>query len=270
MNKVTARLRRMPVILRPGARSGVRRELLTMDYVLPLRLRRSQSDSLRLRARSPAASGTIYFGHRSFPIDRVAYFGIFLERWYDADYLGAVVVDVGAHKGYYGAYALLEGAAEIRSFEPEAENFALLEKTAASFDKPWHTHPAAVGSATGRALLHVSGESASHSLVRNEASGSRETIRSESVAVVAMEDVLNDARRSGAPIIVKIDAEGAECDIVLGTPVEAWQPVEHVFLEVHDFAACSTAAIVEHLERAGLRLTLHVLDDGAELVHLER
>ena len=270
MNKVTARLRRMPVILRPGARAGLRRELLTMDYVLPLRLRRSRSDTLRLHARSGRAEGTLHFGHPSFAIDRVAYFGIFLDRWYDADYRGAVVVDVGAHKGYYGAYALLEGAAEIRSFEPEPENFALLEKTAVSFDKPWLTHPAAVGSATGRALLHVSAESASHSLVRSEASGSRETIRSESVAVVAMEDVLADASRSESPIIVKIDAEGAECDIVLGTPLDAWQPVEHVFLEVHDFATCSTAAIVEHLERAGLRQTRHVLDDGAELVHLER
>jgi FkbM family methyltransferase len=241
-----------------------------MDYVLPFRQRNSRTDVIRLAARSPSAAGRLHFGRQSFAVDRVAYFGIFLERWYQADYSGAVVVDVGAHKGYFGAYALLEGASAVHSFEPEPENLALLEQTAASFGKPWVVHAAAVGSTAGTAVLHVSAESAGHSLVHTESQGSRATLRSESVTLVPMAGILAEACATGSSVIVKIDAEGAECDIVLGTPVEAWERVERVFLETHHFAPCATADIVEHLGRAGLRLTLRVMDDGAELVHLVR
>jgi hypothetical protein len=87
-----------------------------------------------------------------------------------------------------------------------------------------------------------------------------------------MAAVLEEVAPSDAPVIVKIDAEGAECDIVLGTDVEAWQSVDAVFLEIHDFAPCSSADIIGHLESAGLTVVLHERDDQAEadLVALRR
>jgi FkbM family methyltransferase len=264
------RARRALQILRVEPRSGLRRELLTMDYLLPLILRRRGPSLLPLRVRSESAGGTLFFGRESFAVDRVAYFGIFLEGWYMADYRGAIVVDIGAHKGYYGAFALLEGAREVRSYEPESENFAALERAAGSFDNRWIVNRAAIGSASGEVTLHVSAESAGHSVVHEESKGQRRTLRSETVPLVAMSAVLADASRAGYPVIVKIDAEGAECDIVLGTPVEVWRRINQVFLEVHDFAPCTTAAIVDHLGNAGLNVDLHEVDEEAELVVLKR
>lgn len=269
-SKVAIRGRRIHAMLALDGRRGLRRELLAMDYVLPLMRLGSRADVLRLRARGASARGALHFGRRSFAVDRVAYFGIFLEAWYRGDYRDAVVVDIGAHKGYYGAYALLEGAVEVHSFEPETENLALLRRTAATFGDAWVVHGAAVGSVAGSATLNVSAESAGHSIVKSQATGPRMTLRSESVAVVALADVIARVRRPGSRLIVKIDAEGAECDIVLATPASVWQGVDQVFLEVHDFAPCSTAAIVDHLVAAGLRVELHELDDGAELIRLER
>jgi FkbM family methyltransferase len=239
-----------------------------MDYVLPLVARRSGSDLLRLRARSASADGTLLFGRDSFAVDRVAYFGVFLERWYAADYRDATVIDVGAHKGYYGAFALLEGAREVWSFEPESTNFALLERTAASFGSRWTVSRTAIGSTSGKVELHVSAESAGHSVVLAQTEGQRRTIKSEHVSVLPIRDVLEAS--SARPLIVKIDAEGSECDIVLGTPPEVWRRVDHVFLEVHDFAPCSTSDLVNHLGRAGLEVVLHEVDAEAELVALRR
>lgn len=270
LNLIRVRARRAFEMVRLDARSGLRRELLTTDYVLPTIWRRSGAGPLRLRTRSASAAGTLYFGRESFAVDRVAYFGIFLEGWYQAEYRGAIVVDVGGHKGYYGAFALHEGAEEVRSYEPESANFASLERTAKSFDKPWIAHRAAVGATSGQMTLHVNAESASHSIVQEQPEGPRQTIRSERVAVVAMRDVLEEAVHAGYRLIVKIDAEGAECDIVLGTPVEVWRHVDHVFLEVHDFAPCSTAEIVDHLRQAGLAIDLHEVDEEAELLGLKR
>jgi FkbM family methyltransferase len=258
-------------VARKRGRRGLRRELLKMDYVLPLALRRPGTEPLELRTRSDAASGTLYFGRDSFAVDRIAYFGIFLQGWYGADYRGAIVIDVGAHKGYYGAFALLEGAKEVRSYEPEATNFAALQRAAASFGDGWIVNNRAVAAEAGEVVLHVNVESAGHSIVQED-SEKRPTVGSQTVTVVPMAEVLEDAARDGHRLIVKVDAEGAECDIVLGTPVELWERVDEVFLEVHDFAPCTTDEIVDHLTQAGLRVVLREVDAEAEadLVALRR
>jgi FkbM family methyltransferase len=251
-------------------RPGLRRELLTTDFVLPVLHRYSRSDTLSLHTRSPSARGDLYFGRESFPVDRVAYFGIFLEGWYRADFREAVVVDVGAHKGYFGGFALLEGAREVHSFEPEATNFAALERAAATFGARWVVRRAAVAAAQGTVTLNVSAESAGHSIVHAVDGGPRRTLRTEQVEAVAMREVLSRLSGRGRPLIVKIDAEGAEGEIVLGTPSDAWRGVDVAFLEVHRFAATSTAEIVDHLLAAGLEVALHEVDDEADLVVLRR
>ena len=73
-------------------------------------------------------------------------------------------------------------------------------------------------------------------------------------------------RPAGTRLVVKIDAEGAECEIVLETSVESWHDVDEVFLEFHDFAPCSRGAIIDHLERAGLAL----VDEAFGVIHLSR
>jgi FkbM family methyltransferase len=272
LDPITVRARRTLQVARLHARPGLRRELLAMDYLLPLARLRSGDDPLRLQTRSAAAVGNLYFGRDSFPVDRVAYFGIFLEGWYGGDYDGAVVVDIGGHKGYYGAFALHAGAAEVHSYEPESSNFASLARAAESFDGRWIAHRAAVGAAPGEVTLYVNAESAGHSIVLEQSEGPRPTLGSELVEQVAMAAVLEEVGRSDAPVIVKIDAEGAECEIVLGTDVEAWCGVDAVFLEIHDFAPCSSPDIVRHLEAAGLSVVLHERDDQAEadLIALRR
>ena len=180
------------------------------------------------------------------------------------------MIDVGGHKGYYGAFAIHEGAAEVRSYEPESTNFGALTRASETFGGRWIAHRAAVGAVAGEATLHVNAESAGHSIVHEQSEGPRPTVGSETVPVVPMQDLLEAASEPAGRLIVKIDAEGAECDIVLGTSIELWRRVDHVFLEVHDFAPCPSAAIVTHLEQAGLEVTLHVVDAEAELVGLER
>lgn len=172
---------------------------------------------------------------------------------YRSRYEGAVVVDVGAHRGYYGAYALWRGARAVFSYEPEAHNFASLTKAADLCRRPgqeWRTHQAAVSSAEGHATLYVTKESWTHSLLDGVA-----TTGTQDVPVVAMADVLasaSDAAQPAASLIVKLDCEGAECPIILDTPPSAWEQVTELFLDVHKWAACSRSALVAHLDCAGL------------------
>ena len=84
------------------------------------------------------------------------------DNAYQTDHAGAVVLDVGAHKGYYGAYAIERGARAILSFEPETANLELLERAAATYRArgvAWEVRQVAVGAEKGDAELHVMGGS---------------------------------------------------------------------------------------------------------------
>jgi FkbM family methyltransferase len=251
----------------PSAR---RRELLRVDFPLSLQARFGESQELPLRMRSgpEGRGGTILFGRESFAVDRVAFLGVFLEGWYDADYHDAVVLDIGGHKGYYGAFALLGGARRVVSFEPEARNFALLERAAATFRAAgfdWRVARAAIGASDGEVDLRVSEDAASHSLYAADSPAAP----AQRVQMVRMDTVLGEVT-ARERIIVKIDAEGAECAAVLASGGENWNPVDELIIETHAFAPCSSAEIVERAGTFGLELQSRETEPTAELLHFRR
>ncbi len=198
--------------------------------------------------------GAIYLSGSSLPEDTQVIYEVLDREIYKTRYEGAVVVDVGAHRGYFGAYALWRGARAVFSYEPETGNYASLTRAADRVrrdGRDWRTYHAAVSSAQGHATLYVSKESRSHSLLDGGVA-----TRAQEVSVVAMADVLTLAGAAAhpvaAPVIVKIDTEGEECSIILDTPLSSWQGVAELFVEVHASAPCGRYAIVAHLDRAGL------------------
>src|SRR5690242_9500405 len=67
--------------------------------------RRLRRGSIRV----PVSDGVaVYVGRRSIDSDWELFRGMFLPRKaaHKADYRGATVLDIGAHKGYFGAHAL--------------------------------------------------------------------------------------------------------------------------------------------------------------------
>jgi FkbM family methyltransferase len=193
--------------------------------------------------------GKIYFSGTTVNADRGTFGEIFIAEDYDSNYQDRIVVDVGAHKGYFGAYALLHGAKAVLSYEPEQMNFGFLERAADSFRSKayqWRTVRAAVGSHRREAELTVMRDSWSHSLTH---AGRGDAIRGvQKVDVISIRDILEEAQALEGRILVKIDVEGSECEIVLGTPKESWAAVDELFVEVHTFASCTSSELMEHLE----------------------
>ena len=218
--------------------------------------------------------GVLYLSGSSLREDTEVLYEVLGGEIYKTRYEGAVVVDVGAHRGYYGTYALWRGARAVFSYEPEANNYASLTRAADRLrrdGRDWRTYHAAVSSARGRATLHITNESWTHTLLDpGVATGAQE------VSVVAMADVLSlagaAARPVTAPVIVKVDVEGGECSIVLDTPLSSWQGVAELFVEVHVSAPCGRDAIVTYLDRAGLayRETRAEYPENALLVFRQR
>jgi len=198
---------------------------------------------------------TVYLSNDDYEIDWASFAFVFVDEAYAGDYRGAVVLDLGAHKGYYGAYALLHGATAVVSYEPETANFALLDRAAATLDRAgsaWHARQSAVGAVSGEAELHVMGASWGHALAPPEAFAKHE-VAVERVHVDALADVLAGAveRAAGARVIVKLNIEGAECPAILDTPVRAWTAIDELYVETHPWASCTADDIARHLGAGG-------------------
>ena len=166
----------------------------------------------------PSKIGDIFLSGNSLYVDLVIFDDIFVREIYKADYQNASVIDVGAHKGYYAAFALKEGAKKVTAFEPEGNNFNCLAQSTRFFKEHGYKieiHNACVGSRSGEVTLYSTDESLSHSLfLRTD----KKIVQKERVQMIDFPNTLSKmVSESEGNVILKINAEGAECDIILNS-----------------------------------------------------
>ena len=208
---------------------------------------------------------TVYLSKEDPVMDGAAFKESFIERQYVARFKGATVVDLGAHKGYFGAYALVNGAATVLSYEPESRNFSYLARAASGPDRgqSWVAHHCAVGSVDGEAMLKVARGSWSHSfLTRDVSTGEEQNVEVRSLDRILVEAALLDPDW----LIVKIDIEGSECDVVLHTNAGLWRIVDEVLVEHHNFAPCTWEELMERFTQLGFVAPGEVSGDVHRLV----
>ena len=202
----------------------------------------------------PYGRGRVYFSHSDYVFDRKTFDFAVVEESYATDYDGVVVLDLGAHKGYYGAYAVTRGARAVITYEPESTNLTVLERTAGGYrGAEWTIRHAAVDARAGRAVLHVMGASWGHALAPPSSFAEHE-VGVEPVEVVALEDALTEAAAlsAGSRLVVKVNIEGAECSAILESPAQVWDGVSEVFVETHPWASCDARHLEAHIAPAGL------------------
>ena len=81
----------------------------------------------------PYGSGHVFISHDDYAVDWESFKWVVADDAYATDYEGAAVLDLGAHKGYFGAHALAHGASVVISFEPDGANLELLERAAEAY-----------------------------------------------------------------------------------------------------------------------------------------
>jgi FkbM family methyltransferase len=196
------------------------------------------------------------FVNPSHAADYAAFHEIFVQHQYQTDYKGTVVIDVGAHKGYYAAYALMRGADAVMAYEPEDANYRVLEKTAVSFSRggvKLMPERIAVAAEDGEIELFVTNQSWSHSVFRR---GDRDIVTSQRVRASSFGGILNQARGMAGrrKLVVKMNIEGAEGDIIRRTPTSSLSEIDVMFLETHAFGGYDVRDLIARLEKSGLRV----------------
>ena len=130
-----------------------------------------------------------------------------------------LLVDVGANTGQYAALVRSLGyRGQIVSFEPGRQAFDLLADRAAA-DARWDVRQCALGAAAGTAVLHLSANSASSSML---------PIRPDHIAAAPYSHVTGhekirvstaDEELAGVPgssLWLKMDVQGGEMDVLRG------------------------------------------------------
>ena len=168
------------------------------------------------------------------------------------------MLDLGAHKGYFAAFALAQGASNVVSFEPEGTNFRRLAAASEGVAR-WTARQEAIAGERGLRALQLN-EAWSHSLVATEDGDDVVT-----VAAVSLGDVLEPY--AGRRQVVKVDIEGAECEALARTPPELLAGVDELVVEAHTGAGCEPAQIVAIAESAGLQSVRIGLDHPAPVLH---
>jgi FkbM family methyltransferase len=213
--------------------------------------------------------GKIFVDGQDAVIDFQVLGQVLLDEVYsEVDMRDKVVVDLGAHKGYFAAYALTVGAKAVFSYEPEPTNFACLSRfadTARLHGKIIEVIQAAAAAADGKLTLYRSDESWRHTTIagQREGSGGRLQVPCHSLSSI-LAHVRN--RFPEENLILKVDAEGAECPILLRAPEECFASIREVVFEYHAFAGCGLQAILTRIEGLGFEYAacvkegdLHVL-----------
>ena len=171
------------------------------------------------------------------PGARVPMYEIFAEDCYHlTEFLGPAineplrVVDIGAHVGTFACeLSRLAPQAQIHCFEPSPTTAGYLARNVAAngFASRISITEAAVTSEVGETrLIDNGGGSGLNHLA---------STRDDAAAGIAVQTTTFDAvsERIGGAQLVKIDCEGGEYDLVLGSSPKSWETVDRLVLEYH-------------------------------------
>jgi FkbM family methyltransferase len=180
-----------------------------------------------------------------------------------------VMVDIGANIGVVSLdWASRLPHVRIHAYEPHPATFAVLsENVAANHLEPRMTiRQQAVGRQAGTLTFRSMAEG-STSTTAYDNSGD-ETADEFIVSTVSLDEVIERCAPDGTVRLVKIDAEGAEADILEGARPETLGAIEQFVLEYHDLLCPDALARCEHvLTDAGFKRVVRPIKPGLGILY---
>jgi FkbM family methyltransferase len=143
-----------------------------------------------------------------------------------------VIYDLGANVGVSSLFfASLYPKATIYGFEPLPENFEVCSLNYRGIPNPSQVFPWAIGSKSGTATFDCKNDSRGGRLESTHQDPNLQTIAQIQVKIVSIADLIG---KEGLPPpdFLKIDVEGAECDVLAGLAGYE-DSVGSIYLETH-------------------------------------
>lgn len=195
--------------------------------------------------------------------DRCVFNDLWLERVYDLPGLRyptyRTIIDIGAHIGLYALFAAhASPKAQIYAFEPESENFALLEKNIKNNHLTDRVHAFAKGIAACEGTLQLNvmpGRGECNSSYRQ-----MEESFSLQVPVTTLDAVFREQNIDHCDLL-KVNCEGEEYNIFLSMPDSLFDRIGAIILNYHLFSPDPTQhprVLKQRLEERGFTVSRHL------------
>jgi FkbM family methyltransferase len=187
---------------------------------------------------------------------------IFIERAYSnffPFYEKGVILDVGAHFGYFSLFASVNAPkSKIISLEPSSDNFNVLEKNI-KINKISNIQAFNLGVSdkTGETSLFIS-KSKNHSIF-DSSKNRLSSCKKEEIKVISLEDLLKKSNVSNVDFM-KMDCEGSEYPLLFNTTKNTFKKIKTISLEFHD---------VKDEHYTGLRLRNFLKKQGYNIVKFD-
>jgi len=170
----------------------------------------------------------------------------------------SVIVDIGAHNGYFSVFASKFSHPDsiIFSYEPVKENFDILyQNIKANNITNIHSEMKAVSTNKGFVTLYINqAHTGGHSLLKDrvEVYG-KENVSMQKIPCISFQNIIsNDINKID---FCKIDCEGAEYDILLNTHKEIICKVDVYAIEFHEFGGHEVNELVSFFEKNNYTVT---------------
>lgn len=178
------------------------------------------------------------------PTDPTVIREIFCENVYevhdgDLDDTG-VVIDLGANIGAFSLYAASlreEPAARVLAFEPQPDNFELLQKNILENKYAGKIEPFTFGVSDKAGKAHIT----------NEGGGSRVGDEGDAIKLITLEDIWGLVPGIEFVDVLKIDVEGYEGRILLAASKATLNLIRYIVVEYDAHSKDSLGSIVEKL-----------------------
>lgn len=164
-----------------------------------------------------------------------------------------VIVDCGAHIGAFSCWLAHHGVSQpIKAFEPQCENFALLEANAGPYCNI-EAIQAAVSTSNGERELHRGDGTGRWYLDGSGSDGDSQTVNT-----INIYEYLHRFTRIA---LLKLDLEGHEAEILNNMPEELLRKIDILIVEIHEHAVD-----LERLKASGLETWFHPFDKARHIV----
>lgn len=190
-------------------------------------------------------------------------FSIIKEIFYERRYSNffpfkekSIVLDIGAHNGYFCIFASrnLSEDSRIIGFEPISENYNIaIRNLEINGCKNVEIYKCGVSDRSGKCEIFLNkGNPAGHSLFIKKVNIENQSIQKRTISVISLDDLFSKYNIEHCDFL-KIDCEGAEYPIFYSSSISTLNKIDTISMEFHD---------VEGPNNTGLKLAEYLNSKG--------
>jgi FkbM family methyltransferase len=191
-------------------------------------------------------------------VDHVPIIEIFLREEYGTVADGAVILDIGANIGAFSVYAAMSArCVRVYAYEPIPEFYRLMQENIRINRLEHAVQCFNVAVAADQGLRELFLESRTFSFPTFLPSDADRATRTLSVPCVSLAGIL-DSHALERVDLLKMDCEGAEYEILYGTPDQHLERIREIRMEYHNLPSerCHGDALGTFLRSRGYEVTL--------------